>query len=243
MKKNVKKMAAIVAVILGCSTSTFAQNGLTLRAGGNFPVGAFGNGENAVELALSNPNATFGGAATGFNAGLKYQLSLVGNFSAFATADFFYNGLKGDIKEAWKGDSENITLPAYMNIPVMVGLNYTILDIASATLWAEAGAGANFRSITKSSAKAALGTIVSGSAETTYNLTTTLVWQAGIGVSLAKTITLGLHYYSFGGADIKGESTSSGNLGGLISGGSKPMPFTYGNLNPSMVVVRLGYTF
>lgn len=243
MKKNVKKMMALAAVLLGCSASAFAQDGLTLRFGGSFPVGSFGNGENATELALSNPNATFGGAATGFNAGVKYQLSIAGELSAFATADLFYNGLKGDIKEAWKGDSENITLPAYMNMPVMAGLNYTLLDIDGATLWAEAGAGANFRCITKSSAEAALGTIASGSTETTYNLATTLAWQAGIGVSLDNTITLGLHYYSLGGADIKGESIVSGNLGGLISGGSKPLAFTNGNLNPSMVVVRLGYTF
>ena len=101
MKKNVKKMMALAAVLLGCSASAFAQDGLTLRFGGSFPVGSFGNGENATELALSNPNATFGGAATGFNAGVKYQLSIAGELSAFATADLFYNGLKGDIKEAW----------------------------------------------------------------------------------------------------------------------------------------------
>lgn len=241
--KNVTKMMVLAAIILGCSASAFAQNGLTLRLGGNFPIGTFGKGEGAAELALSNSNATAGGAAIGFNAGLKYQLGVANNLSAFATADLFYNGLKGDIKEAWKGDSENITLPSYMNMPIMAGLNYTLLDLDGATLWAEAGAGVNFRCITKSSAEAALGTIASSSTETTYNLATTLAWQAGIGVSLDNTITLGLHYYGFGGADIKGESTVSGNLGGLISGGSKPVAFTYGNLNPSMVVVRLGYTF
>ena len=56
--KNVKKMMVLAAVILGCSASSFAQDGLTLRVGGNFPVGSFGNGENATDLALSNPNAS-----------------------------------------------------------------------------------------------------------------------------------------------------------------------------------------
>lgn len=241
--KNVKKLMTLAAVILGFAASASAQNGFTLRAGGNFPVGAFNNGENAAELALSNPEATLGGAAIGFNAGVKYQFGVVGNLSGFATADFFYNGLKGDIKDAWKGDNENITLPSYMNMPVMLGLNYTILDIIGTTLWAEAGAGANFRSISKSAAEGAVGTLISGNTETVYNLATTFAWQAGIGVSIDNTVTLGLHYYGFGGANVKGESTASGNLGGLIGGETKPLAFTNGKLNPSMVVVRLGYTF
>jgi hypothetical protein len=87
--KNVKKLMTLAAVILGFAASASAQNGFTLRAGGNFPVGAFNNGENAAELALSNPEATLGGAAIGFNAGVKYQFGVVGNLSAFATADFF----------------------------------------------------------------------------------------------------------------------------------------------------------
>lgn len=238
--KNVKKVMALVAVILGFAVSASAQNGFTLRAGGNFPVGAFNKSDN---LALSNPEGIDGGSAIGFNAGLKYQFGIVGNLSAFATADFFYNGLKGDIKEDLKGDNESITLPSYMNIPVMLGLNYTILDIIGTTLWAEAGAGANFRSISKYTAEGAVGTIASGSTETIYSLATTFAWQVGLGVSIDNTVSLGLHYYGFGGANVKGESTVSGNLGGLIGGETKPLAFTNGKLNPSMVVVRLGYTF
>lgn len=237
--KNVKKVMALVAVILGFAVSASAQNGFTLRAGGNFPVGAFNNGENAAELALSNSEATLGGAAIGFNAGVKYQFGVVGNLSAFATADFFYNGLKGDIKEDWHiedlKDIEGIKFntPSYMNIPVMLGLNYTILDIIGTTLWAEAGAGVNFRSITKNSAEYNSNNL-DVSAEMTYDLATTFAWQAGLGVSIDNTVTLGLHYYGFGKSEIKGEST-------IPVIGTKS--FKVGKLNPSMVVVRLGYTF
>lgn len=235
--KNVKKVMALVAVILGFAVSAYAQNGFTLRAGGNFPVGAFNKSDN---LALSNPEGVDGGSAIGFNAGLKYQFGIVGNLSAFATADFFYNGLKGDIKEDWKGDNENITLPSYMNMPVMLGLNYTILDIIGTTLWAEAGAGANFRSITKSTGSVG-GSNASISSESSYNLATTFAWQAGLGVSLDNTITLSLHYYGFGKSEIKGETITSGSIAGF--GGEVKNEFKAGKLNPSMVVVRLGYTF
>lgn len=240
--KNVKKAIALVAVIMGISTASFAQDGLSVRAGGNFPVGTFAQGK-ATDLALSSLKSELGGAATGFNVGLRYQLGILGDISAFASADLFYNGLKSEIKDDLKGDNENVTLPSYMNIPVMVGANYTILDIIGTTLWAEAGIGVNFRNITSSTFAAAVGSLVSGSTESDYNLSTSFAWQVGVGVSVSSKVSLGLHYYGFGAADVRGEQTASGNLGGLISGETKPVDFTLGKLNPSMVVIRLGYHF
>lgn len=240
--KNVKKTIALVAVIMGVSTVSLAQNGLSVRAGGNFPVGTFAQGK-ITDLALNSLKSELGGAATGFNVGVKYQLGLLGDLSAFASADLFYNGLKSDIKEAMQVDGADVVVPAYMNIPVMVGANYTILDIIGTTLWAEAGIGVNFRNITSSTFAAAVGSLVSGSTESDYDLSTSFAWQVGVGVSVSSKVSLGLHYYGFGAADVRGEQTASGNLGGLIGGATKPIEFTSGRLNPSMVVIRLGYHF
>ena len=237
--KNVKKAIVLVAVILGVSTASFAQNGLTVRAGGNFPVGTFSKGD-ATDIALVNPESLNGGAAIGFNAGVKYQLGVLGNIGVFGSVDFFYNGLNGEIKEVWRDIKEDLTIPSYMNIPIMVGANYIILDIIGTTLWVEAGAGVNFRNITKSESSLDLGP-ASASSESSYDLSTTLVWQAGIGVSLDNTITLGLHYYGFGSSEIKGETITKGSLADL--GSEFKNEFTSGKLNPSMIIVRLGYTF
>ena len=132
-----------------------------------------------------------------------------------------------------------------MNIPVMVGANYALLDILGTPLWVEAGAGMNFRYITASEVSSAVGSLISGNTTSEYNFTTSFAWQAGIGVSLLDKISVGLHYYGLGAAEISGETTTttSGDLGGLLNGTTKPIEFTAGNLNPSMVVVRLGYTF
>lgn len=248
--KNVKKAIALVAVIMGVATASFAQNGLSVRAGGNFPVGTFGQGEGIGEIALNNADAELGGAAIGFNAGVKYQLGLLGNLSAFASADFFYNGLKGDIKEAMKVDGTDVVAPAYMNLPVMLGVNYTLLDIIGTTLWVEAGAGVNFRNITSQSIDYStelpiIGT-VNASAESTYDMSTTFAWQAGIGVSLSGALSLGLHYYGFGSAPVSYETavdagaSSLGSLAGILG---EDGSFNGGKLNPSMVVIRLGYHF
>ena len=237
--KVVKKAIAFVAIIMGFSAAASAQDGLTVRVGGTFPVGAFGSGES-IDIALSDPTSEFGGAATGVNAGIKYQLGILGNLGVFASADVFYNGLKGDIKEDLGGDSENITLPSYLNIPVMVGANYSIIDLGIASLWAEAGAGLNIRSITKSSSSVGSGSF-SASSESAYGIGTTLAWQAGIGATLLDCFSVGLHYYGLGAAEVKGDVTTTAGLGSL--GGELKNEFTAGKINPSMVVLRVGYTF
>lgn len=239
--KNVKRMIACVAVMLGMSTIGFAQSGLSVRVGGSFPVGTFAQG-GAGDMALMMPASELGAAATGVNGGVKYQLNILGDLGVFASADLFYNGLKKEVVETMKDDNENVELPSYMNIPLMVGVNYTLLKFAGASLWAEAGAGVNLRNITASSASAAVGTLISGSTESNYDFSTSVAWQVGVGVSLSK-LSFGVHYYGFGASEISGETTTSADLGGILGGVTKPMKFTAGKLNPTMLVARVSYTF
>jgi len=231
--KNVKKAIALVAIIFGVSMSSFAQNGLSVRVGGNFPMGAFAEGGSLSDIALIEPGSTLGGAATGFNAGLKYQFGVLGNLSAFASADLFYNGLKGNLKNDIKQFNEDHSIPSYLNLPVMVGANYTILNILGTTLWAEAGIGVNFRNITGEPIN--LTSLIDDDAS--YEMSTTFAWQAGVGVSLSKKVSLGLHYYAFGNSEVDVDDDFS-DIKEEILGGIKDS-----KLNPSMIVIRLGYHF
>lgn len=240
--KNVKRVIASVAVVFGISMSMFAQNGLSLRVGGNFPVGAFGEGGSMSDIALNNATSILGGAATGLNAGLKYQFNLLGNLGVFASADVFYNGLKNELTEDLKNLDDDVSLPSYVNIPVMLGVNYTVLDFSVASLWAEAGVGVNFRNISSMETETEiLGSEIE--AGTDYHMAATVAWQAGVGVSLGQKISLGLHYYTFGSSAIKGEPFAED--GGLIGDWADKLAgeFETGKVNPSMMVLRVGYHF
>lgn len=251
--KKFKKAISLVAIMMSMSAVAVAQNGLSVRAGGNFPVGTFGQGEG-TNIALVSSVSELGGAATGFNVGLKYQLGVVGNLSAFASADLFYNGLNGDAEENYSVDVDgaDVTKPAYLNIPAMLGLNYTIVDFSGTTLWVEAGAGVNFANISSSSVEynaelPIVGTVEANS-KSVYDMNATFAWQAGFGVSLSNTFSLGLHYYGFGKAPVSYETSidaSASNLGSLGIGNilGEEGKFEVGKVQPSMVVVRLGYTF
>ena len=259
-----KKVIALAAIILGGATAASAQNGVTVRIGGSFPVGTFSQGTEAKELALSTPEATFGGAGIGFNAGLKYQLEVVKNLGIFATADFFYNGLNNDTKDQInigddikdaipvEGIEASSTIPSYMNVPIMLGLNYSFLNIRNIALWAEAGAGVNLGKITKMAteinAEVPLIGNINGSTTTTYDMSTTFAWQAGVGVCLGRNLSLGVHYYNLGSSVVNSETVvdtnveklGSINIDNILGENGK---FTTGKLNPSMIVARLGYTF
>lgn len=251
--KKFKKVFAFVAIMMGMSTMAIAQDGFSVRAGGNFPVGTFSQGEGA-DIALVSSVSELGGAATGFNVGFKYQLGVVGNLGLFASADLFYNGLNGDAENNYSVDVEgaDVTQPAYLNIPAMLGLNYAIVDISGTTLWVEAGAGVNFANITNSSIEYNNELPIVGKVEaiskSVYDMSTTFAWQAGFGICLNNTFSLGLHYYGFGKAPVSYETsidTSASGLGSLGIGNilGEEGKFEVGKVQPSMLVVRLGYTF
>lgn len=241
--KNVKKVIVFVAVFLGFSVASFAQNGLSIYAGGNFPVGTFSKGDKSADIALGSLKSDLGGAATGVNVGLKYQLKLTGSLSAFASADFLYNGLKEEVKEDLKLMGDDFSIPEYMNIPVMLGANYTIVDILGISLWAEVGAGINFCNITGDpvSSDPISDIPVSYTScladDASYKFATSFAWKAGVGVSVAKKVSLGLHYYGFGASDVSVASMVETGVGELWSDLKK------GTVTPAMVVLRLGYHF
>ena len=234
--KVINRFIATIALTMGVATLS-AQNGLSLHAGNPFPIGAFSQGDTAGDIALNNISSSYGGAATGFNIGAKFQLSILGDLSAFATVDFFYNGLKKELKESLNDNS----LPSYINMPVMAGVNYTLFEILGTTFWAETGAGMNFRNITNSISLNINANTIGISSEENYDLTSSLAWKAGLGATIINKFSLSLHYYGFGANDISGETTSTIHTG-IITNELKDS-FTGGKLKTSMLVVHLGYHF
>lgn len=237
--KTVNRLFATIVLIVGTNIVAAAQNGLSIHAGNSFPIGAFSQGKTVGDIALNNSNSSYGGAAFGFNAGAKFQLSILSDLSAFVSADFFYNGLKKELKEGFYDDSKS--LPSYMNMPVMAGVNYTLFEILGTTFWAEAGTGINFRNITNNVSLNFDANTIGVSTKDAYDLTCSLAWKAGIGATLASKLSLGLHYYGFGTSDISGETTSTLNVGSLTS--EMKDSFTGGKLKAAMIVMRLGYHF
>ncbi len=232
-----KKCRILVAAVAALMVSFGVANAqTTVSVGVALPQGDFGSQVYGPDFALSYPNGTVGGAATGFQIGLKQQFKvpLIG-LSFFASADFMYNGLA----ESFKSDAvlTEVTYPNYINVPLMLGANYQFNFTPLLGIYVEAGAGLNARFITKSETTTN-AVVTNVTTTTTYSPAFTFAYQFGAGVKLVKLVSVGVNYYSLGSAPVKGKASGSA-LG--VSGETSEI--TRGTLNPGILALRVGFSF
>lgn len=249
-------VALIIALII--SSNVFAQiPGFSIHAGGVFPNGDFAEGdEKSWALLEYNKLNSDAGAATGFNLGIKSQFAIpsVKGLNFLASVDFMYNGMNSDIKDVFdeiESDAENFeySLPKYMNIPIMLGLNYSYGLNDKIKLFGEFAAGINIRKITDLSYEGTFtdyyydewGNYYSytyDAEETlTYDIKTTFAFQLGGGVLFADRFSVGLHYYALGEAKVQGDIKYD------YGDETEKEKFKYKDINPSMLVLRIGLHF
>lgn len=236
MKKTKLIVAAVAAMVMGLGTLN-AQT--TVYLGGVMPLDNYSDG-SITNIALTNGNSENGAAAFGFTVGAKYRMPLAKGLSAFVSADFMFNGLRDTITTYNDGDDDQNS--NYINVPVMVGLNYEYNLGHAAAIYAEAGLGLNMRFITDFASTTTVAGIAGATTTVNYDPAYTFAWQAGAGIKLQGKYSIGVNYYALGKADVKGSASVSGNVAG-ISGSTSSYDYTAGSLNPGLLTIRLGYDF
>lgn len=253
MKRQIKKIALLIVAILGVNYAN-AQKDVSIHLGMLFPQGDF------AESRMNNGQVAWldktdrAGAGLGFDAGLKFRFNLpsVKGLGFITTADFFLNMPNDDVKD-WKEDyiSEmeeysdvyefSIAIPHYINIPIMVGLNYEYEIKDNIKFWGEGALGLNIGALTNYKQS-----IISEGGEETmevsYNTNTSLAFQFGAGFMFNDKYSLGVHYYSLGSQKIKGEATFEEIYDGGYSDIDEER-FTFRSINPGMLTIRFGYHF
>lgn len=201
--ERMKKLSVIFMLCLFCLTTAFAQSsksGLSFQFGAILPSAQFDEHPslswvlpNALEYDFSNA----GGAMLGASFGIKYTYTFKktalenSGLGVFISADGMWNALQKDIRNEY--DKLNLTKPMYVNIPIMVGVNYTTQFSKVFGLWAEAGIGADLLIKTPEGFEDNL---------VNYKLSAEFAVEAGAGIILARTVSLGAHYYWMGNHDI-----------------------------------------
>ncbi len=263
MKKTISFIALGLLLLVG--SVGFAQtNGLSIHVGGSMPVGGFGKTDNAFSSSGSNflgNNSGHAGAGMGLNIGLKAQygipLPILGSLKLMATADLMYNGMKSEASDAINnvGDMVGGTInelknfdpsaPAFYNVPLMVGANFTFIDILVFKLFVEAGVGVNFRFISDMERTVNLGsTLGEVGFKTDFDTKSTFAFQVGVGVCLFKRVSLSFNYYNLGKSEITGTADFVSNLGSLPENvKDRFTSFSNGETGNSMFLLRLGFHF
>lgn len=259
------KKLILTAALLLFTGATFAQFQFSVHLGGSLPTGDFGktqiSNEDIYSSVLFNDYGEQGNAGPGFNLGVKGKGSLpVEGLGLIATVDGFYNSLNKDMYKFrernlnsvydggdYRDVAMEIKLPRYINIPVMLGLNYQ-MDFSDAFgIWVEVAAGLNVRIITDFGTEnfeweGDLWYHIKN--EVDYKTSVCFAYQMGLGAMFANRISLGIHYYNLGNKSLtRTESQTSIDDYGGESLFIFPTNDGYQKLKSSMFVLRLGYHF
>jgi len=225
---NIKLVKLVSFLFLFASAQTFAQSSFDVKVGIASPMSDFGSEDQDNEEA--------GGAATGFNIGLKYTYQLSDNgIGLFAGLDFNYNGLKKDVRDDFEEEFENIGIMnaeykfyRFINVPFSGGLNYTYVANDQVALFANAGVTANMLKVTDFEI-AFSGVDVTSE----YDLSSSIGFRAGAGVLFNDQISVAIDYYGLGTHD----------LNGSVSADGVPSEDIEGDLTVNILTIRVGYTF
>ena len=279
MKKIITRL--ILATLLISGGKTFAQkDGFSLHLSGVFPNGKFAEfDDNDKVCALINGSSKTGSAGTGFGVGFKYQFpTQVANLRFLVGAELMYNPLNGDAKD-WFDDNDSgkgsehgsegvlsydydyeVTLPKYLNVPLMAGLNYAFKLNDKINIFGEFAAGINMRLFTNAKIlQEKEGTALysdgytsyyydfTSTSDTTYKYynAITFAYRFGAGVTFDR-ISIGLHWYNLGSAKVKGKIESEYDYNSSINGNSHNSHkenFKRKDLSISMMTLTVGYHF
>ena len=218
--KNMKRIILVVAIAFGCSMSSFAQSGFSARISSNILLRTVAflflhsdkddtTTNHGVNSSDDDINWGFWLAPLRFNLGVKYQYTLVNHLDVFAATDFFYTSLKGKEPDFSEELGKDEVLPASVNIPLVLGLNYAFYKTTDLSLWGEVGVGTNFRRVTSKEL------VQNGSnvprIVTSHHLGVTPTWKVGVGAIFDEDFSVELQYYSFGSSQVR-----RGAAGGAI---------------------------
>lgn len=259
MKRQIKRIALLIIVILG-TNCVKAQTDFSIHLGGALPLGSYAESQdtpnslqNGDYVIAWNTKTNKAGAALGLNLGAKlsFNLPTIKGLGVIATTDFFFNPSNKEAKDCfedymmiiWENigiKNYDISIPKYINIPIMLGLNYEYNIKDNVKIWGEGGLGLNIGIITSCKANYYyydLGFL----SEINYDNQYTLGFQLGAGVLLSEQLSIGLHYYYLGSQRIEGimKYTATSDYG---AEGDRET-FALDRINPNMLTLRLGYHF
>ena len=186
-------IALLMAGVMTVSAQQRDHHGISVHVGGVLPVQEFNNSP-AYFVPGVNDRAFNGKGAAMFGAslGLKYNYVFDFGLGIFASADLMWNSLNKDVRKVY--EQASCTKPMYVNVPVLVGVNYVTDFSDIVDVWGEAGIGADmFLKTTEGW----------NNAKTKYNMNAAFAVGVGAGVTFIDLISVGVHYYWLGRQSVK----------------------------------------
>ena len=194
-----KKYLFLAVFFASCVFTLNAQTKSELQIGLAVPQGDFADDNEKYAIYRGD-----GVAGTGFYLGYKLlsPLSTDGLYWTF-NAGIMYNDLQSDFKDDWEDemdDADDYSLPKYLNVPVLAGLQYEKTISDGLNLFGEAGVGLNILKITNESYEYDYSEYLR-----TFKPSVKLGFKIGAGIVLQEKYTISLNYLGLGSHKVKYE--------------------------------------
>ncbi|MBQ8703497.1 MAG: hypothetical protein IJ524_03870 [Bacteroidales bacterium] len=250
MKKTMMFLGLVFAVA-GIANS---QSQMSIKLGGAFPMGDFGEARVSggdIDRWVLMDNSDKGGAGLGFSLGLenRWAVSSVDGLGVTLSLDAIYNGLNDDLNDFFEDfqdelDDEfsesSLATPKFINVPLMLGVNYSYGLTDNLSAFAGAGAGANLRLITPLTMEGS-GRSYEYKESVKYDAAVSFAFRVGAGITIKNKYSLSLDYYALGSSKVKGELEEYEYEGGYTDRDTENIKA--GKIAPTLLLLRLGIMF
>lgn len=259
------KLLLVFSFYLLVSLALRAQLYVGVHGGATLPQGFYAESRMSDnEWMFAEGHQLKGGAGRGWDAGIDISIAMPFHPSleiAF-TADFMQSGPNRDIREYYEISYTrrysqcsyyDMRLPQLRNIPIFLGVRYCYPVTIGIDLYGEALAGINHRLITD--------WVLTFTSDPwtpqenleypeynnidirTYTPATTFAFRLGAGVLIKKKVTLGASFQMLGKAPLAWDRnvTTRYDVYGQICEYNTSTHTDYTDLNPTLVLVQLGY--
>ena len=264
MKSN-KPLFLVFSFYLLVSVALHAQLYVGVHGGATLPQGLYAESRMSDnEWMFAEGHQLKAGAGRGWDAGLdiSFAMPFHTNLEVTLTVDYMQSTPNRDIREYYElsytrrysqCSHYEMRLPRYRNIPILLGVRYSYPVTVGIDLYGEALAGINCRSFsdwllafTKEpwTPQEELDDPEYNNIDIrTYTPATTFAFRLGAGFILKKKFTIGASFQMLGKAPLVWDRTVTTryDVYGNISEYTNTAHTDYANLNPTLVLVQLGY--
>lgn len=186
-----KKITLLIVSFFFIISGLFGQENFQFHMGFGFPKSELADSDEDNWIDEGS-----GHAATGFNIGFKLFKPLsVEHLNFILSADIFYNDLNSDAKDEFDSNNWEYVIPKYLNIPIMLGLNYEYRMQDDFSIYAEGGLGIDLLKITNLKETYQKDDYFG---KNTYSISTKMGYNIGFGVNFKEKYNISLNYYGLG---------------------------------------------
>lgn len=272
-RSSIILFAALVAMTFVTNSAKASSPDQRFRFGLNVnvslplgPIGDFSTYDNFAFFSEKNNQgkvAKEGGLVMGFGLDLKATYRLNDNgLRAYAKLGFLVNQLCIEASDSIVGTvrrnmgglvaSSKIENPMMVTVPLLVGAHYDLNIVNNFGLFAEAGVGVVFRSMSTSRVRfydftvpvytEDMRAVYAVEYSNKAKVATSFAFEAGVGVNFSKWLSAGVFYSFLGSSDVKYTEISKYEF---ESGSPETVTrdFAGGHLTNQQLTLRLGFTF